>query len=257
MGFFFTDSDLTGAGEFVEAEVTLGPEFTIPAGSIARFRARWPAIAPAVTPKIRVYNTSNALVAGPYDFDSTTLSDWNNATPGAPVSLDAGTYYVTWNTTRYPAVAGFFAGGPITRNGVTAVQGRFASGVTSPTNTSTALYPVDIDFTAGAGSIAPTSITGAVTIGSPTVAQPGAAPDSISLHAEFGDVTLTQNIGGAPSWEGLQAVVDYARAVHAQQERRDADPVECPQHRWPLTPIPGKRAWHCQFGGHVVMRGRG
>lgn len=144
---FWTDADLVGHGEFVEAQVSLATEFTLSAGSISRFRWHFPAVAPSVTPAIRLYNAAGALVAS-VPFDTGTLDAWNWATPGSPISVTAGTYRATVTTTRYPALSGFFSG-PITRGPITAVQGRFTSGDAAPTSASTAAYFVDVDFTAG------------------------------------------------------------------------------------------------------------
>lgn len=152
MAFFFTDSDLSGAGETAEAEVWLATEFTLPAGlSIAKFRWRFPAVASGVTPKIRVYDSGNNLItsigtAGVLDFDTSTNDAWNNATPAAPWTPSADTYRVVVNTTRYVFVSGFFTGGSVTRSGVTAVQSRFGSPGSAPTSTSTVLFTPDIDF---------------------------------------------------------------------------------------------------------------
>lgn len=166
MTTWFTDADLSGAGEFVEAEVWLATEFTVPAGT-ASFRWRWPTLAPTVTPVIRVYSAGGTLVAGPISFDSTTVDTWNTAGAGSPVALSAGTYRVVVNTTRYPAKGGFFASS-ITRNGVTGVQSRFGSPGSAPTSTSTATYYVDIDFTASGGA-------------SPALVDTAAATDSLAV----------------------------------------------------------------------------
>jgi hypothetical protein len=150
---FYTDSDRSGAGEFLEAEVSLATEFTVPAGKIHRFRWPFPALSPSVTPQIRLYDASGTLVAGPFSFDSTTLSSWNWATPSSPISVSAGTYRATVNTTRYPAKSGFFSSGSVIRGSVTAVQGRFGSGVVAPTSTSANSYLVDIEFAAADGAV--------------------------------------------------------------------------------------------------------
>lgn len=146
MATFYADSDLAGAGEFVEPEIWLAGEFTVPAGT-ASFRWRWPAVAPVVTPQVRVFNASGALVAGPIAFDSSTLSAWNTAGANSPIALSAGTYRVTVNTNRYPARSGFFSGGSITRGFITGVQSRFGAVGNAPASTSAATYFIDIDFT--------------------------------------------------------------------------------------------------------------
>lgn len=150
MTTFFTDTDLVGAGTFVESPaVNLSTEFDLPAGTITRMRARWAADnAPTNTPAMRVYNAAGAeQTDDPVPFDTTDLDAWNWATPDDPVHVAAGVYRVAWDTTRYRALGGFFAGGPITRGDITAIQSKFATSVIPPTSTSTATYYVDIDFT--------------------------------------------------------------------------------------------------------------
>lgn len=160
MTTFYTDADLVGYGEFVEAQVSLATEFTLPAGTISRFRWHFPAVAPSVTPAIRLYNAAGTLLAS-VPLDTTVLDGWNWATPGAPIAVAAGTYRATVATTRYPARSGFFSA-PITRGDITAVQGRFTSGDTAPTNASTAAYFVDVDFTAGGPPPAPVQAAAAL-----------------------------------------------------------------------------------------------
>lgn len=161
MTTFYTDADLSGSGEFVESEVWLASEFTVPDGSAVP-RWRWPTIAPSVTPVIRIYNASGTLVAGPISFDTSTVDAWNTAGASSPVSLSAGTYRVTVNTTRYVARSGYFSGGSITRGSITGVQSRFGSPGSAPASTSTATYFIDIDFTASGGS----TVNGTATLAS-------------------------------------------------------------------------------------------
>lgn len=216
MTTFFTDSDLTGAGEFVEAEVWLATEFTVPAGA-ATFRWRWPAVAPVVTPTIRVYDSGGTLVAGPISFDTTTLSAWNYAGAASPVALSAGTYRVVVNTTRYPALSGFFSGGSITRGSITGVQSRFGSPGSAPSSTSTAAYFIDIDFTPTM-SLSPGGIEVPVTLGAPTAsfAATAAAPTGIEVPVLLGAPTASFAVTAAvptgievPVTLGAPAVYHY------------------------------------------------
>lgn len=208
MATFFTDGDLSGAGEFVEGEVSLATEFTLPGGTIARFRWRWPTIAPGVTPAIRLYDAGGSTVAT-VSFDTATLDAWNWATPGAPISIAAGTYRATVNTTRYPALGGFFAS-PITRGDITGVQGRFTSGVAAPTSTSTASYFVDVDFTK-TPDVAPTGIAVAAGLGQPTVALLGAAPAGLAVTAAAGSPAVTLGLTVTPS--GIAVPVALGRPL--------------------------------------------
>lgn len=208
MATFFTDADLTGAGEFVEGEVWLATEFTVPDGT-ATFRWRWPAVAPVVTPQIRVYNAGGTLVAGPISFDSTTTSAWNTAGVGSPVSLSAGTYRVVVNTTRYPARSGFFSGGSITRGDITGVQSRFGSPGSAPTSTSTATYFVDIDFTATAGTVTGTgtlTLPALTATGTGIATATGTGAPSLAALSGSGAGTASATGSGALSLAALTAV---------------------------------------------------
>ena len=216
MTTFYTDADLIGAGEFVEAEVWLATEYTVAAGT-ATFRWRWPAVAPAVTPQIRVFDSGGTLVAGPISFDSSTLSAWNTAGAGSPVALSAGTYRVTVNTTRYPALSGFFSGGSITRSGITGVQSRFGSPGTAPASTSTAAYFVDIDFTPSGTGAAPNGLAVPVALGSPTVGAVGVSPAGLAVSASLGSPVVAVNRSAAPS--GLAVAVTLGQPSTAAPGR--------------------------------------
>lgn len=141
--WFHADADLVGSGQFDDggAEIAIGTEFTVADGTYL-FRWRHPAEVPTVTPTVRVWNESNALVAGPLPFLSLTPNTWCET---AEVSLTAGTYKVAVNTTDYVARTGFYSGGAITREGITGVRGVFgASPSSAPGTNSTATYFVDI-----------------------------------------------------------------------------------------------------------------
>jgi hypothetical protein len=143
---FYTDADLSGAGEFSDPELTLATEFTVPDGNVNWLRWRCPSVAPSVTPSFRIYDASNNLVATvPLDGPVVT-SAWNQGTPVAPIALTAGTYRASINTTDYLARGSFFSGGPIVRGDITGVQGRFANGIAAPGGASNSAYFVDWDF---------------------------------------------------------------------------------------------------------------
>lgn len=56
---------------------------------------------------------------------------------------------------------------------------------------------------------------------------------------------------GEGSWETLSGIVREARADQERNAERETNPVDCPEHGWPLDIGPdGER--HCKFGGHVV-----
>lgn len=46
------------------------------------------------------------------------------------------------------------------------------------------------------------------------------------------------------------AAINEARALHERAEDRRNNPIECPEHRWPLEHSDG--VYHCKFGGHIV-----
>lgn len=229
---FFTEADVTGTGETVEAEVWLATEFTVPAGTLSALRWRFPAGIISVTPVMRIFNASGtALAIGTAGatslaFDTSTAGQFNAATLPTPLVLTAGTYRATVNTTRYVFKSGFFTSGSITRGSITAVQGRFGSPGSAPSSTSTATYFPDIDFTAtgspaepaglavpvGIGapsvnaglSVAPSGLAVAVGQGEPTVGQPSAVPDSLAVATGLGAPSITL-AGSAP--DGLSVAV--------------------------------------------------
>lgn len=167
MTTFFTDLEAAGGGEFLDtAEV--GIRFTLPAGTINYLRVYWPAVAPGGTPVVHLWNGAGTLVQT-VNFDTTTLSAWNNATPTTPIAVTAGTYYVSWGTTRYKAIVGFFSGGSVARGSITAVEGRFASVGSFPASTSAAAYVADLDFTPSGGGA------------TPALTDTGAAADSLGV----------------------------------------------------------------------------
>lgn len=74
-----------------------------------------------------------------------------------------------------------------------------------------------------------------------------------------GRLSGTVSGGDAPaavpgSWETLRGIVAEARADHARNQKRIANPIDCPVHQWPLERGPNG-VLHCRFGGHTVTRG--
>lgn len=67
---------------------------------------------------------------------------------------------------------------------------------------------------------------------------------SVSVHGRAPVVAQ----GG--SWASLLNALNSARADHELNEERKRNPVECPEHGWPLQDTP--RGKHCLFGGHIV-----
>lgn len=143
---FHVDADLVGAGQFDDggAEIAVATEFTVPSGDYY-FRWRHPSATPTVTPRLRVWDASNNLVAGPLAFTTLTPDTWVETSQSALVTLTAGTYRAAVNTTHYVARTGFYTAGSITRSGIIGVRGVFGSSPTSaPATGSTATYLVDI-----------------------------------------------------------------------------------------------------------------
>lgn len=218
MTTFYTNAEWSAPSETTEPEVWLATEFTVPAGT-ATFRWRWPAVAPVVTPTIRVYDSGGTLVAGPISFDTTTLGVFNYAGAASPVALSAGTYRVTVNTNRYVFLAGFFTSGSITRGDITGVQSRFGSPGSAPASTSTASYGVDIDFTPTM-SLSPGGIEVPVSLGAPTAAFAAApaAPTGVEVPVSLGAPTSSFSLTPAapagievPVTLGAPAVYHYVR----------------------------------------------
>lgn len=150
---FFTDTDLTGAGEFLESGVTLtlSDEFTLPACTINWIRSRFPTIAGGALPKPRIYDSGGSAIFSATTFDTSADDAWNQATVG--LSVSAGTYRVAQVVlSRYMAKSGFYSGGSVTRGSITGNRGMFANGDTAPTSASTASYLMDVDITVGGGS---------------------------------------------------------------------------------------------------------
>jgi hypothetical protein len=151
---FFTDTDLSGAGEFLESGVTLtlSDEFTLPACTINWIRSRFPAIAGGALPKPRIYDATDTAIFSAATFDTSTDDAWNQATVGQSVS--AGTYRVAQVVlSRYMAKSGFYSGGAVTRGSITANRGMFTTGDAAPTSASTASYLMDVDITTGGSAI--------------------------------------------------------------------------------------------------------
>jgi hypothetical protein len=109
-----------------------------------------------------------------------------------------------------------------------------------------------LDVPAAGQTIEPDGIAVPVTLGSPTVAmvfEGTVAPSGIAVPVALGSPTLVFTEGPPPapgSWDTLSGIVREARADHARNQERIANPIDCPEHGWPLD---GR---HCLFGGHVV-----
>lgn len=108
-------------------------------------------------------------------------------------------------------------------------------------------------------TVAPSSLALPLSLGEPSVAaafEGSVAPASLSLPIAFGEprVRFTAPSGG--SWEALRGIVAEARADHARNQERIQNPIDCPEHQWPLDQGPNG-VLHCKFGGHIVAHGSG
>lgn len=166
MTTFHIDDDLTGSSQFgPEEHVELATEYIVGVDGTATFRWRYPSNTPTVTPTVKVWNTATGLQVGTtLNFTSGGLGTWVVTPAGSPITLPAGTYRVSVNTTHYAARTGFYAGGPITRGDITGVRSLFGAPNAMPTTASTATYFVDIDFTADAPEPEPEPETPAETV---------------------------------------------------------------------------------------------
>lgn len=94
------------------------------------------------------------------------------------------------------------------------------------------------------------SLTAVVATSNRAVAGTFSSAGSLMGIASGGDAPAV-----APgSWETLRGIVAEARADHARNQKRIANPIDCPIHGWPLERGPNE-VLHCRFGGHTVRRG--
>jgi hypothetical protein len=193
---------------------------------------------------------------------------WNTVTFDTPQSVTTSTLYracIFSGAGRYVATTSFFTvdlvNGDITadangddpvglgslRNGAFAID---ASAI-YPSGGGGTCYFVDFEFTATGGdtAITPTGIAAPITLGAPTVAIQGIAPDGIESQMTLGAPTITTP-APAGGWNGLMAVIESARQDARVNAERRRNPLDCPQHGWPLVRVRG--VLHCQFGGHVI-----
>jgi hypothetical protein len=102
-------------------------------------------------------------------------------------------------------------------------------------------------------TITPTSLSVPTALGAPTaaMAQPSfeCAADSLDVAVTLGAPALSFTVAEG-SWTQLSSIVREARADHERNQYRLANPIDCPEHGWPLERT--SRGLHCQFGGHVV-----
>ena len=173
-----------------------------------------------------------------------------NAAPGYPSGAASATSYF--------ADVEFTAGAaPLAPNGVEVpiTLGAPTLAFTASAAPSGIEVPVSLGAPGAAfsASASPDGISAPVTLGAPTVLMT-VAPAGISAPFTLGEPVIDAPPGPAPevggSWYGLLNVLHSARADHQINAERDAHPLECPWHGWPLDRT--ERGLHCRFGGHLV-----
>jgi hypothetical protein len=217
---------------------------------------------------------AGTLLASQVAGTAPTGGTWNTITFGTPVDVVTGTLYravIHSGAGRYVATLSFF-GSDLTNGDIiadangddpvglgTLRNGTFAISATTtyPGGGGNTCYFVDVEFTAGSvpDTVAPDSIALIVTPGQPTVdATLTTTPGSIQMIAAVGQPTVTTPAPAPDAttsgWNGLLAVRRSADADHRFNVERERNPVDCPDHGWPLTKT--DRGLHCEFGGHVV-----
>lgn len=132
----------------------------------------------------------------------------------------------------------------------------------------------DYALSGGTQTVAPDGIAAPVALGAPVVSQSlAAAPNGMAASVALGAPAVVMAVNlpgivvsagvGAPavdgprtvvtqgSWDSLLGILASARADAAQQRERDAHPIDCPEHQWPLQRV-SDGVYHCIFGGHTV-----
>jgi hypothetical protein len=222
---------------------------------------RWyfPATLPTSTVSVGIIRDSDQVLLGSTTFSAPMAGAWNTAAYASPIELASGVNYsaVIWTSDRYVATAAYpwpTGAGNVISAGTAA--GRFtASGspFTFPTNNANGCYFADLVFeTELAEEIAPSGIAVPVSLGSPTLSmvfEGTVLPSGIAVPVALGSPALAFTEGPPPapgSWDTLSGIVREARSDHERNQERIANPIDCPEHGWPLD---GR---HCLFGGHVV-----
>lgn len=105
-------------------------------------------------------------------------------------------------------------------------------------------------------SIAPDALAIALTLGAPAVGDAfhgEVIPDAVVLAVGLGEPSVRFVPPDRGGWEQLRGIVAEARADHVRNQERIANPIDCPEHGWPLQKT--SRGLHCEFGGHIVGPG--
>jgi hypothetical protein len=264
------DSDDTPAGTLL-ASKTLGSAPTGGTWNTITFDTPV-AVATNTLYRAGIFSGAGRYVATTLFFASDVVNgditgDANGDDPVGLGSLRQGTFAIN-ATATYPSGAGngtcyfadveFTAGAaPLAPSGI---EVPFALGTPAAAFTANAV-PAGIEVpialgapvAAFANSAAPAGIEIPIALGAPTVLMT-VRPNGIEVPIALGEPAVDAPAGPAPeavgSWYGLLNVLQQARADHQINAERDANPLDCPQHGWPLDR--SARGLHCRYGGHLV-----
>ena len=97
-------------------------------------------------------------------------------------------------------------------------------------------------------TVVPDGLGVPVSLGSPSIVR-SAAPDGLAIPISLGAPTVGQ-AAGSSGWHDFGGIIQGAINDTRINAERRRNPIDCPEHGWPLEITP--RGRHCKFGGHVV-----
>jgi hypothetical protein len=237
------------------------------AGTITHARWRFPTALPTTSVTWYCADLSTHTLLGSHTFTSPTAGTWVEQALASPITITGARNVLVWIGTpdRYVFTNGFFTSAATVSGPLTAPKsandpegvgnGRFGGTPSSyPAGTSGATsYFADLVF-----ELAPaegsTSFDLFFTLAGEGETPADVVPEGI---AAFGLSFTLAGRGLTPAppssgagWEGLLTGVNEARAAHELAQLKKRNPVECPQHFWPLEFARG--VYHCKYGGHIV-----
>lgn len=101
-------------------------------------------------------------------------------------------------------------------------------------------------------SVSPDGLSVPLTPGAPAIVRT-AAPDGLAVSVSLGAPVVGQATGSAGYSDFGGIIMGAIEDARLNAERR-RNPVECPEHGWPLE-TNSRGVKHCKFGGHVVTGG--
>lgn len=236
------------------------------AGTITKAKWRFPSPLPVGTVTWYCADLSTHDILGTHTFTSPTAG-WIEQTLASPIVITGARNVLVWVGTpnAYVYTNGFFTAAGVTSGPLTAPRsaddpegvgnGRFGGTPSSyPAGTSGATsYFADLVF-----ELAPNEGSASFDLFL-TLAGEGETPADVVPEgvAAFGLAFTLAGRGQTPpppsdgaGWDGLLSGLNEARAAHELAELKKRNPVECPQHFWPLEFARG--VYHCKYGGHIV-----